>query len=65
MGVGVDDDLGSAVGRLERGEAVVEDRDLEGGEGDLRSSARPPGRVGHSGQCAREGRNVRSWRWIA
>ncbi len=63
MGVGVDDDLGRAVGRLEGGEAVVEDRDLEGGEGDL--GLRPPGRVGHSGQCSREGRNVRSWRWIA
>ena len=35
MVVGVDDDLGRAVGRLEGGKAVVEDRDLEGGERDL------------------------------
>ena len=44
MVVGVDDHLGRALGRLEGGEAVVEDGDLERREGDL--GRRPPGRRG-------------------
>ena len=44
VAVGVDDDLGGAARRLERGEAILEDRDLEGLEGDLGlGSSRPCG----------------------
>jgi hypothetical protein len=38
----VHDDLGRAVRGLEGGEAIVEDRDLEGGDGDLCFVSRPP-----------------------
>ncbi len=44
MVVGVDDHLGGAVRRLEGGEAVVEDGDLEAREGDL--GRRPAGQRG-------------------
>ena len=64
MVVGVDDDLGRAAGRLEGGEAVVEDGDLEGWEGDL--GLRPVRAAwGTAGSDRATGRNVRSWRWIA
>ena len=45
MGIGVDDDLGRPQRRLERGEAVVKDSDLEGRHGDLGLRAAGPRRV--------------------
>ena len=43
--IGVDDDLGRPQRRLERGEAIVKDGDLEGGHRDLGLRAAGPRRV--------------------